>query len=116
MVSSPAMARSVVVLPQPDWPSSTTNSLSSIVRLMSLMTWSGAEVLLDVAKLDLGHAVTFCSFWVDAVGPGFGPNQPVNMNVDQPDQHDRQPVAVEEQDPGLAERDDAEHHDDLGRR
>ena len=31
---------SVVVLPQPDWPSMTTNSLAAIVRFMSLMTWT----------------------------------------------------------------------------
>ena len=37
------------------------------------------------------------------------PNQ-VIMKVDQADQDDRQPVAVQEQVPWLAERDDAEHH------
>ena len=36
--SSPAMARNVVVLPQPDGPSRTTNSLCRIVRLSFRMT------------------------------------------------------------------------------
>ena len=38
MVSSPAIARSVVVLPQPDGPSSTTNSRSAISRLSRRIT------------------------------------------------------------------------------
>ena len=37
--SNPEMTRSVVVLPQPDGPSSVMKSPSSIVRLMSRRTW-----------------------------------------------------------------------------
>ena len=58
------MARSVVVLPQPDGPSSTTNSLSSIVEVEVADDVDGAEVLLDVAKLDLRS----CSAFDPAVG------------------------------------------------
>ena len=54
--SSPAMARSVVVLPQPDGPSSTTNSLVGDGQVELADDVDCAEVLLDVAKLDLGHA------------------------------------------------------------
>ena len=55
IVSRPAMARSVVVLPQPDWPSRTMNSLSVDRQVQVLDDLDGAEELLDAAKLDLGH-------------------------------------------------------------
>ncbi len=55
MVSSPAIARSVVVLPQPDWPSMTMNSLSAIVEVQVLDDLDVAEKLLDAAKFDLRH-------------------------------------------------------------
>ena len=53
--SSPAMARSVVVLPQPDGPSRTTNSLCATVRFSFRMTIVVGEVFFDVAKYDFGH-------------------------------------------------------------
>ena len=39
MLSSPASARSVVVLPQPEGPSSTTNSPCRMCRLSLRITW-----------------------------------------------------------------------------
>ena len=53
--SRPAMARSVVVLPQPDGPSSTTNSLCADLEVELADDVVVAEILLDVAKIDLGH-------------------------------------------------------------
>ena len=75
----------------------------------------GAEIFLDAAKLDLGHDC-WPSWWsetsktpsLSSFVPSGLPNQPVNMKVDQPDDDDGQAVAVEEEVPGLAERDDAE--------
>src|SRR6266545_5221283 len=43
--SSPATMRSVVVLPQPDGPTSTMNSLSRIVRLTSLTACTSSYFL-----------------------------------------------------------------------
>ena len=53
--SRPAMARSVVVLPQPDWPSMTMNSLSLDLEVEVLDDLDVAEELFDATKLDLGH-------------------------------------------------------------
>src|SRR5690242_19243391 len=44
--SRPATMRRVVVLPQPDGPTRTTNSLSRISRLTSLTAWTSSKVLL----------------------------------------------------------------------
>src|SRR4051795_5798602 len=45
MLSSPATMRNVVVLPQPDGPTSTTNSLSLISRLTSLTACTSSYFL-----------------------------------------------------------------------
>src|SRR5664279_4536573 len=45
MSSRPAMARSVVVLPQPEGPRNTTNSLSLTVKLTSRMTCKAPKCL-----------------------------------------------------------------------
>ena len=45
MLSSPAIARSVVVLPQPDGPSSTTNSPCLMCRFSLRITWFGPKCL-----------------------------------------------------------------------
>src|SRR5579864_2253937 len=44
--SSPATMRNVVVLPQPEGPTSTTNSLSRISRFTSLTAWTSSNFLL----------------------------------------------------------------------
>src|SRR5229473_6310128 len=46
MLSSPATMRKVVVLPQPEGPTSTTNSLSWISRLTSMTAWTSSYLLL----------------------------------------------------------------------
>src|SRR5205807_6305650 len=46
MVSSPATMRKVVVLPQPEGPTSTTNSLSLMSRLTSLTACTSSYFLL----------------------------------------------------------------------
>src|ERR1700726_4355519 len=43
--SSPATMRKVVVLPQPEGPTSTTNSLSRMARFTSLTAWSSSNFL-----------------------------------------------------------------------
>jgi hypothetical protein len=45
MSSSPAIMRSVVDLPQPDGPTSTTNSWSAMCRLKSLTATTAPKVL-----------------------------------------------------------------------
>src|SRR5713101_5272637 len=45
MLSSPATIRKVVVLPQPDGPTSTTNSLSWISRFTSMTAWTSSYFL-----------------------------------------------------------------------
>ena len=47
--------RSVVVLPQPDGPTNTTNSPSSMVRLMSRTATTRAEGLAQIDELDARH-------------------------------------------------------------
>src|ERR1700676_957435 len=44
--SSPATIRSVVVLPQPEGPTRTTNSRSRISRFTSLTAWTSLNILL----------------------------------------------------------------------
>src|SRR5271155_3153985 len=46
MLSSPATMRKVVVLPQPEGPTSTTNSLSRMSRLTSMTAWTSSYFLL----------------------------------------------------------------------
>ena len=53
IVSSPAMDRSSVDLPQPDGPTSATKAPFGIVRLMPFRAWNDAVVLVDVRDLDL---------------------------------------------------------------
>src|SRR6266568_8365501 len=45
MLSSPATIRKVVVLPQPEGPTSTTNSLSRISRFTSMTAWTSSYFL-----------------------------------------------------------------------
>src|SRR5690606_3237823 len=116
--SRPAMARSVVVLPQPEGPRNTTNSRSLTVRLTSRMTWTGPKCLslwrssisAMVAALhgggsrDRGGVV-----FVDPRAIG---RRDVNGDVeaDQADEHDQHRPLVQELDPWLAEKDDARQH------
>ena len=53
--SSPAIIRSVVVLPQPDGPSMTKNSPSATMKLESLDRDEIAEGLVQIFDADLGH-------------------------------------------------------------
>ena len=55
MASRPAIMRRVVVLPQPDGPTKTTNSLSWICRSTSFTTWVRSNFLLSLWTTDLGH-------------------------------------------------------------
>ena len=65
--SSPAIMRSSVDLPQPDGPTKTTNSPSSIVEVDALDDLGRlAEGLLDAVQLDARHDVT----------PFLSPNRP----------------------------------------
>ena len=57
MFSSPAIMRSSVDLPQPDGPTSTTNSPSSISDIDAVDDLDRSEGLSDVADLDGSHAV-----------------------------------------------------------
>src|SRR3712207_5501505 len=54
MVSSPAIMRSVVVLPQPEGPTKTMNSLSRTSRFTSFTAWT-SSYLFQAADDDLGH-------------------------------------------------------------
>ena len=53
--SKPAIMRSVVVLPQPDGPTSTTNSPSSMVEADVAHRDDAAECLAQADELDAGH-------------------------------------------------------------
>ena len=46
--SRPAIMRSVVVLPQPEGPTKTTNSLSRISRSTSFTTWVVSNILFSL--------------------------------------------------------------------
>ena len=48
IASSPAIMRKVVVLPQPDGPTKTMNSLSRIWRSTSFTTWVVSNILLSL--------------------------------------------------------------------
>src|SRR5215472_4656165 len=63
MLSSPATMRSVVVLPQPEGPTSTTNSLSRISRLTSLTAWTSSYFLLR-------PRMTTCAMYLSLYRPG----------------------------------------------
>ena len=47
--------RKVVVLPQPDGPTKTMNSLSRICEVDVLHDVGGVELLVELAEADLGH-------------------------------------------------------------
>ena len=64
-----------------------------------------AEILLDVAEPDRRHH--------SSSGSGEGTCEKT-MKPGEPDQDDRHPVAVQQQVPGLHQRDDADHHHPLG--
>ena len=53
--SSPAIMRSVVVLPQPEGPSRQRNSPSSTVKLAALTAWKSAEGFVERFDPDLCH-------------------------------------------------------------
>ena len=55
MLSSPATMRNVVVLPQPEGPTSTTNSLSSNVEVDILDRVHLVVFLVEAAHHDLSH-------------------------------------------------------------
>src|SRR5690554_4176864 len=122
--SRPAMARSVVVLPHPDGPRKTTNSLSFTVRLTSRMTCTGPKCL---------------SMWrnsISAIGESLdrfvrcGGIDPVarlciglrrrnvhrDEEADEPDDHHQHAPFVQHRHPGLAQEQDAEDHDQHGAR
>src|SRR5215469_7365790 len=61
--SSPATMRNVVVLPQPEGPTSTTNSLSRISRLTSLTAWTSSYFLLSAR-------MTTCDMYLSLYRPG----------------------------------------------
>jgi hypothetical protein len=61
--SSPAIMRSVVVLPQPEGPSSMKNSPSPMVKDGPLYRGEISEFLPQVADDDLGHGPTPGSGW-----------------------------------------------------
>ena len=51
MASRPAIMRKVVVLPQPEGPTKTTNSLSRICRSTSFTTWLVSNILLSLRTM-----------------------------------------------------------------
>ena len=51
MASRPAIMRSVVVLPQPEGPTKTTNSLSRMCRSTSFTTWLVSNILLSLRTI-----------------------------------------------------------------
>ena len=61
--SSPAIMRSVVVLPQPDGPSRQKNSPSPTVKLESLHGDEIAEGLVQILDPDLGHRCLSPGTW-----------------------------------------------------
>src|SRR5450756_2571632 len=68
MVSSPARMRSAVVLPQPEGPTSTTNSPSATTRLMSDTACVPSENTL-VTALKVTPATTVASYLGRPTGP-----------------------------------------------
>ena len=51
MASRPAIMRKVVVLPQPEGPTKTTNSLSRMCRSTSFTTWLVSNILLSLRTM-----------------------------------------------------------------
>src|SRR5215217_5184605 len=118
MSSRPAMARSVVVLSQPEGPSSTTNSWSLTVRLTSRITWTGPKCLSilrsSISVMPPSHG--------NGVGNGHRPrivlvhfflwsgDMDRDVETDQSDQHHQHAPGVKEADPRLAQEEDAGHH------
>src|SRR4249919_1171216 len=105
MLSSPASARSVVVFPQPEGPSSTTNSPCRICRLSLRMTWFAPKCfsasMIWMSAMSVAFGRTGRGFWLDA-------RKHIEGQQAEDDQQDA--VAVQRLDPRLAQRDDAEHH------
>src|SRR6218665_1020012 len=98
--SRPAMARSVVVLPQPEGPRKTTNSRSFTVRLTSRMTWTRPKCL------------SMCRSSISAMRASLGSvdhlllgRRDVDSDVeaDEADQHDGDGILVQHLHPWLAE-------------
>src|SRR5216683_8261300 len=59
MASRPAIMRKVVVLPQPEGPTKTTNSLSWICRSTSLTTWVRSNFLLSLRTITSAMTLSF---------------------------------------------------------
>src|SRR5260370_22695936 len=59
MASRPAIMRKVVVLPQPEGPTKTTNSLSWICRSTSFTTWVRSNFLLSLWTMTSAMALSF---------------------------------------------------------
>ena len=57
MLSSPATMRSVVVLPQPDGPTSTTNSWSRMSRFTSMTACTSSYFLFKLTHRDTSHGI-----------------------------------------------------------
>src|SRR5215468_5728850 len=77
--SRPATIRSAVVLPQPDGPTSTTNSPSSIVRLRS-----------RTASLSLPYALLTWTNWISAMSASHsaGRQPKGDLALDEQEEHD----------------------------
>src|ERR1700716_958666 len=59
MASSPAIMRKVVVFPQPEGPTKTTNSLSWICRSTSFTTWVRSNFLLSLRTMTSAMTLSF---------------------------------------------------------
>src|SRR6195256_6320997 len=59
MASRPAIMRKVVVLPQPEGPTKTTNSLSWICRSTSFTTWVRSNFLLSLRTMTSAMTLSF---------------------------------------------------------
>ena len=57
--SRPAIMRSVVVLPQPEGPTKTMNSLSRMCRSTSFTTWLASNILLSLRTITSAIAYPF---------------------------------------------------------
>src|SRR4249920_3755502 len=100
MLSSPASARSVVVLPQPEGPRSTTNSPCRILRLSLRITWLvpkcfSASMISMSAMSDVFRSI----------GLGCRLDAGKHVEGDQPENDQQDAVAVQHFDPRLAQRD-----------
>src|ERR1700675_4690483 len=59
MLSNPATMRNVVVLPQPEGPTQTTNSLSRISRFTSMTAWPSSYILLRLRMTTFAIDLSF---------------------------------------------------------